>query len=243
MRKLNEASFITRIIRSKTWTFWLLLFLFYLPLGAAVVTSIAMLSYIHWPFRHFDIALPEQITASNLTIITHGVHDDTNGWVSEFAAQISATSDTDVIALDWSHYSRNPLTCSVNGERIGRLVANEFKDFKQIQNVTMVGHSCGAFVIYGFCDEFKALGKQTDIHTIYLDPISIYGGLQKNYGRDRFGTCETTSVQYYDTDDNVIGSNAPFPHVKSVDVTDFKAQYGYSGNAHKWPIYYLLETF
>ena len=57
-----------------------------------------MLSYIHWPFRYFEIDLPEQITSTNLTIITHGVHDDTDGWVAEFAAHVSASTDTEVIA-------------------------------------------------------------------------------------------------------------------------------------------------
>jgi len=227
-------------LRRKTISFWLLLFLIYIPIGSGLLASLSILAYINWPFRDLQIELPNEITATKVIIIAHGVHDDTKSWVSELVELAKQKSDSEVIALDWSQYAKNPLTCSVNAKRIGTKVAESLANFKQIKSVVLVGHSCGAFVLNGFCESFKETSKSTDIHTVYLDPISIYGGLFKNYGKDNFGTCEDSGILYFDKDDNVIGSNEAYPHVNSEDVTQSKKDSDYSGSAHKWPIYYFM---
>lgn len=56
-----------------------------------------------------------------------------------------------------------------------------------------------------------------------------------------YGSCADSSDNYFDSTDNVPGSNQPLKFGIAKDVTALKEKYGYVGNPHLWPVYYYLE--
>lgn len=202
----------------------------------------AILSYIFWPFKSLDITLPKLQQTKQIAVVSHGVNDNTNTWAKELSASIQSISPgSQVIPLDWHQHSQQVFTCAVNGKRIGHSLANTLAEIPELKDVTLIGHSCGAFVNLGICEQLKAVAPNIKVTTIYLDPVSVYGGIFWDYGLEAFGSCADVSYNYFDSDDGVPGSNEPLKYPQNFDVTKLKEQQGYSGTPHLWPVYYYLN--
>ncbi|OIQ47708.1 MAG: hypothetical protein BM565_05205 [Gammaproteobacteria bacterium MedPE] len=220
--------------------FWLLFFGLYFPVISFVFVSIILIIYIFWPFQSYDIQTTD-ITSNKVVLISHGLKDDTATWVTTLKKQLLTNGgDVQVIAIDWSRYADNALTCSVNGRRIGHDMANILLKNSQLIDIQLIGHSCGAFVNYGICEVLKEHQNDINVNSIYLAPVSVYGGMFWEFGLDNFGACANESITYFDTEDRVPGSNRAPIHSTGIDVTDYKQQFGFDGAPHQWPIYYFL---
>lgn len=241
----NKTLILFRKLYSKhpnILSFWFLFFLIYFPIASFLFTSLALMLFIFWPFQHYQIDFPD-VSSESLVVISHGLKDSNRSWAQVLKQKIQAQGQgIDVIALDWSPYSDNAFTCAVNGRRIGNRLAELASRNAHLTEVRLVGHSCGAFINYGFCETLKSLKKEVIIATVYLDPVSVYGGIMWNYGINNFGKCADTSMTFFDTEDSVPGSNRAPVNSNGLDVTELKEKINYSGHPHQWPIYYYINS-
>ena len=90
--------------------------------------------------------------------------------------------------------------------------------------------------------ELKKLEKKVVVHTTFLDPVGIYGGVDWGYGTRNFGSCGDVSDAYIDHEDGVPGSNEPLVNPHTFDVTRLKKQAGFAGSPHIWPIEYYRNA-
>ncbi|WP_448564055.1 alpha/beta hydrolase [Thalassotalea ganghwensis] len=224
--------------------FWLAFFLVYLPIFPFIVISIGVFIYIFWPLKSYEVDF-ELFNKEQLIVVAHGLKDTNQTWAQEIADLWRKKLPTaHVVTIDWHRYSNNAFTCAVNGERIGREIARQIKTNAVINKVRVIGHSCGAFINLGICEELRVNSHKKTTYTIesiYLDPVSVYGGLFWDYGIKHFGQCADSSVTYFDTEDSVPGSNKAPLNSKGIDVTSYKQALNYKGKAHQWPIYYYIN--
>lgn len=216
-----------------------ILVLFILPTVLFFLVSFFLLIYA---FAPLPLTPPEITSAPKMTIIAHGLRDTPDGW-SENLAEIINNSDSgySATALDWSEDAKSIFRCSVNGFRLGKKIGRELAHDKNLHVVHLVGHSCGAFVVRGVCLGLKEERKDIMVQTTFLDPVSNYGGVIKNFGTRVFGSCGDKSEAYIDTGDSVPGSNQPLSQGVTYDVTPMRYQSAYSGNPHLWPVVYYTD--
>lgn len=215
------------------------------PLGATI--GLLAFSYFPWPLT-FDVNMPDIAgTKDELIVLVHGKGDTAESWSLDFANQMEervVDQTQQVIAVDWSGYSNNLFRCSNNGRRLGLQLGEELAANKSLKKVHLIGHSAGAFVVYGMCESLKQHNPSLLVHTTFLDPLGIYSGFDWNYGPRNFGSCADISDAYIDVDDGVPGSNVPLEHAHTFDVTALKASgdNAYKGNAHQWPVDYYRNA-
>ncbi|MDO6426653.1 hypothetical protein Q4489_06485 [Thalassotalea sp. 1_MG-2023] len=168
--------------------------------------------------------------------------DSNRGWAKQLESLLKQHDEHEfVINIDWEHYADNALTCSVNGRRIGTKIAEKLTQFDQLTSVKVIGHSCGGFINLGLCEGLKAANEHMKVKSVYLAPVSVYGGIFWNYGTQNFGRCADESVTYFDHEDKVPGSNKAPVYSEGVDITHLKESFDYHGSTHQWPIYYFLK--
>ena len=218
--------------------------LFVLPTLGFVLGSVALTAYIFWPVSLSGMAMPAvNPHARHVFLIAHGVRDSPASWAAPlkriFEQELAGEGDTvQVVALDWAPYSDTALRCSVNGKRIGEVIGKKLAASVQLQSVHLVAHSCGSFVILGVCDALKKKRNTVQVHSTYLAPVSIYGGLFWNYGIAHFGQCADFSEAYIDREDSVPGSNQLLPNTHTFDVSTVRNISLHSQLPHLWPTYY-----
>jgi hypothetical protein len=221
---------------------WLFLII---PTTCFVVATIAYFIVLFWPH---DISNIAKVTLNNhtkhLLIAAHGVKDSPQNWGVPLQRIVnqSAPKDQQFINIDWRPYSNNPLICSVAARRIGESLAQQIADSNQIQSVHTIGHSCGAFLVYGLSQQIKQLNKTIKVQSTYLDPVSIYAGVFWDYGVNNFGRHADFSDAYIDTEDTVPGSNTALKHAISFDVTAIKYQQGRKISPHNWPPHFYIQA-
>lgn len=215
---------------------WLL---FVLPAAGAILLSLSLLLYMYWPHDfgeiNFDAFTPTQ---SNVMVLAHGLRDTPASWIDPLLLALRDEHyDGQLMPVDWSRYARSEVRCAIDGRRIGERIGDQIASSEMVKSVHLVGHSCGAFVIYGACQAIKAVNPHILVQTTYLDPVSIYGPLP-HYGVGRFGDCADYSDAYIDTQDDVIGSNQLLPHTHTYDVTAVRNRVHSTIPPHVWPTEY-----
>lgn len=179
-----------------------------------------------------------------LIVLVHGKDDTPESWANGFAADLEAAhlqNDQQVFALDWEEYSKDMFRCSLNGRRIGHKLAQTILEKPNIKRLHLIGHSAGSFVVYGICETIKENDTAIEVQTTYLDPVSIYGGIDWKFGTRNFGSCGDISDAYIDTEDEVPGSNKPLKHPHTFDVTALKPQTE-KISPHLWPIAFYRQA-
>ena len=132
--------------------------------------------------------------------------------------------------------------CTFNARRIGHDLGEKLSELENIKRLHLIGHSAGAFVVYAMCEAMKKRNEGIFIHTTYLDPVSIYGGIDWGYGTRNFGSCADISDAYIDHEDGVPGSDDPLMNPHTFDVTGLKKAAGFTGSPHLWPIEYYRQA-
>lgn len=218
---------------------WLLLIL---PLCSSLLAMLVLLTYVFWPQQYtaieFDRFTPTQ---SRVSVLAHGLKDTPDTWITPLRSVLAVKQpEVELLTVDWSPYADNALRCAVNGSRIGQRIGEQMLSQKALESVQLIGHSCGAFVIYNICLALKENRPDIRVHTTYLDPVSIYGPLL-HYGVHHFGDCADYSDAYIDTEDNVTGSNQLLPHTHTYDVTAVREQRNHKSPPHIWPAIYYRQ--
>lgn len=209
------------------------------PTASFLVVSGSLIVYMYWP-RSFSAIDFSQFTPrrAHMVVLAHGVRDNPTTWVNPLKSLYEqAHYDGQIEGVDWSAYAQGTLRCAIDGKRIGQLIGERIAADPHISSVHLVGHSCGAFVIYGACRAIKQQRPVITIQTTYLDPVSVYG-LSWDYGIDHFGDCADYSEAYIDTGDEVPGSNQLLPHCHTYDVTEVRKRSIYDSIPHNWPVHY-----
>ncbi len=210
-----------------------------------IVGTIGIIGYANWPrsFETFD--LPNiASTTEQVVFIVHGKDDNAKTWALEMQEIYRNQSDTStqVFALDWTPYSDNFLRCSVDGRHIGKRLGEQLATHTNVKNVHLIGHSAGAFVVYGLCEGMKRVNESIQVQTTYLDPLGIYGGIRRDYGLNNFGDCADFSEAYIDVESGVPGSNEPLRKAHTFDVTGLRSTQLFTGSPHIWPVRYYMSV-
>ena len=182
---------------------------------------------------------------NELIILIHGKGDNPSSWAEGFAAELEKnilTSQQQAVTVDWGQYSNDLFRSTLNGRRIGHDIGSKLVRNNKLQRLHLIGHSAGSFVVYGICEIVRKKRAEVFIQTSYLDPVSIYGGIDWGYGTRNFGSCANISDAYIDRDDGVPGSNAPLDYPHTFDVTALKNGASFNGSPHVWPIEYYRRA-
>lgn len=206
---------------------------------------IAGYSSLPWPTgEHVKMTTVSDGT-EEVVVLVHGKGDSASSWADGFAAELEASilsPDQQAVTVEWGEYSNDLFRCTLNARRIGRTLGEKLSEHKKIKRLHLIGHSAGSFVVYGICEKIKELAADVFIQTTYLDPVSIYGGMDWGYGKRNFGNCADISDAYLDHEDGVPGSDEPLDHPHTFDVTALKKTAGFTGLPHLWPISYYREA-
>lgn len=225
--------------------FWLWI-LVLLPGIPFVIGSIILLGYANIPLP-LDGKVkidPVNDNTEELIILVHGKGDSPASWANGFAHQLQKSILNDhqqVLTIDWGEYSTDLFRCTLNGRRIGRNLGRILSKNNRIKRYHLIGHSAGSFVVYGLCEAIKKENRVLQVQTTYLDPVSVYGGIDWGFGTRNFGSCGDISDAYIDHEDGVPGSNEPLKHPHTFDVTNLKKEREYSGSPHLWPIEFYCQ--
>jgi hypothetical protein len=151
--------------------------------------------------------------------------------------------------VNWSPFSDNIFRASANGEHLGELFGADLaKQLPNLQRLTLVAHSAGAYLLEPLCEAYRAklkAQKQTAawVEMIYLDPIGTKGSLDYSHGYRHYGHCADFSRAYINLDDAVPGTNGLLKQAHNIDVTHAKGKALFlqqGGDGHYWPVEYFL---
>jgi hypothetical protein len=226
--------------------FWLWI-LVLLPGIPFIIGSILLLGYANIPLPVDNKVKidPVEDGTEEVILLVHGKGDTPLSWAQGFADQLRKSVLKDhqqVLTINWSEYSTDLFRCTLNGRRIGRDLGRKLSKNKKIKRFHLIGHSAGSFVVFGLCESIRKESNNVFVHTTYLDPVSIYGGIDWSYGTRNFGSCANISDAYIDHEDGVPGSDEPLEHPHTFDVTALKKGANYSGSPHLWPVEYYRRT-
>lgn len=219
-----------------------------LPGGLFAAGSLCILVYANFPLPlGYQVkSVPIEEDAQEVIVLVHGKGDNPSSWADDFARQLRKEllgEHQQVVTVDWEEYSRDIFRSTLNGRRIGNELGGKLAGRKHIERLHLIGHSAGSFVVYGICETVKKMDPDIYVQTTYLDPVTVYRGIDWEYGTRHFGSCANVSDAYIDHDDGVPGSNSPLPHTHTFDVTGLKESAGYTGLPHLWPVqYYRREV-
>ncbi len=223
----------------RKFVFWL----FILPGVPFILVSIVLLIYIYWPVDVSGVTIAKLKTSTrHVTILVHGLRDSPESWVKPVAEVLrnnrAYNVNTEIFPLSWDPFAKSTFRCSVDGKRIGEVLAHSLADNQELSSLHLVGHSCGSFVVFGLCSAIKEIRPDIKVQSTYLDPVSIYGGLFRQYGLQNFGACADFSEAYIDREDGVPGSDQPQPYAHTFDVTDARKTISFTKFSHTWPYHY-----
>lgn len=230
-------------LSAKFWL-WVLVLIPGIPF---TVASLLILGYSNIPLPLGNKVKINSVRedTEELIVLIHGKGDRPSSWADGFAEELRHSvlkEQQQVLTVDWGDYSTDLFRCTLNGRRIGRNLGRKLLSHKNIKRLHLIGHSAGSFVVYGMCEAVKKKDGNIFVQTTYLDPVSIYGGVDWGYGTRNFGSCADISDAYIDHDDGVPGSNEPLKHPHTFDVTALKKPAAFSGSPHLWPIEYYRHA-
>lgn len=230
----------------RTLKFWLWI-LILIPGIPFAVGSLFIVGYsnIPWPIGDSVQVGTIRDDIEELIVLAHGKGDTPSSWAEGFAHELERSVLNDgqqVVTVDWRDYSMDMFRCTLNGRRIGQEIGQKLIASKQLKRLHLIGHSAGAFVVYGICEAVKKKNGKIFVHTTYLDPVGIYGGIDWGYGVRNFGSCADISDAYIDHEDGVPGSDKPLKHPHTFDITALKKLERYNGSPHLWPIEYYRQA-
>jgi len=227
----------------KQWL-WILVIIPGVPFAAG---SLFIIGYanIPWPTGAAIQLDPIDRDIEKLIVLVHGKDDRPSSWADGFAAELKLSvldPGQQVVTVDWGDYSKNLFRCTLNARRIGHDLGKKLSARKNIRQLHLIGHSAGSFVVFGICEAMKEQNPEVVVHATYLDPVSIYGGIDWGFGTRNFGSCADISDAYIDHEDGVPGSDEPLKHPHTFDVTSLKKAAGFTGSPHLWPIEYYRRA-
>ena len=197
----------------------------------------------------------------HVTIVFHGAGGQ-DGYTDELMKRLQQQSNNNAYynhIVDWSKYSTNILQASYNGQRIGKIVAQELfanqdSAMNSLKTIHFIGISVGAFAADSAVDEvnkkIKNKNSKPFVQLTLLDPFQQRGIFGINYGSNSFGGIKADyTQQYLNTDDPVPSTNKPV-NLKNInicyDVTNLRP--GKNNNkedeifGHDWPLVYYTQS-
>ncbi len=215
------------------------------PTGLFLLVTFSYFIYLFWPRDVSNIIdFPLDKDTQHVILTAHGVKDSPENWgipLSQITS-MNYPANHQQVNIDWRPYSNSPLICSVVAKRIGAAIANRITAETKIKSIHAIGHSCGAFIVYGISQQLNSLQSEISVHVTYLDPVAIYAGIFWDYGTENFGRYADFSDAYIDTEDGVPGSNNPLSHSVTFDVTKIKHVRGVKMAPHNWPPHYYINA-
>lgn len=214
----------------------MILFLFWLVMEAYCRLP------IQFKITKLDIPRDTQI----LVVLFHGTKDHLNpelkALAAEFKIYLAKNQNVEVINYNWSYASDNRLRASANAIKIGESLGSEIAKYKRLRHIRLIGHSVGAFIPDALCQAYRDLGGNAHIEINFLDPFSLRGFADKNYGVRSHGHCADFASSIINTDDPAPSTNTILENAWNLDITNLKRPSDFIRNGHYWPpLYFLLS--
>jgi len=215
----------------------------------------ALLLFLIWLVMEVYCRLPDQFKITKvdipqdtqtLVVLFHGAKDHLNpeleALANEFRIYLDTNQNAEVINYNWSYGSDNRLRASTNAIKIGESLGSEIAKYKRLRHIRLIGHSVGAFIPDALCQAYRDQGGNAHIEINFLDPFSLRGFADKNYGVRSHGHCADFASSILNTNDAAISTNTMLRYAWNFDVTDLKRPSDFIRNGHYWPpLYFLLS--
>lgn len=176
--------------------------------------------------------------ADSLLIVVHGGGDSAAGWPAGFVTRAEAglkePDRWDIWAYDWAKDAEGGVNVTRRGERHGEWLGEQLAA-SPYTHVHLVGHSAGAFVLYGATATLGPDSAMT-VHETFFDPFGGLGLVRWGYGERRFGETSDFAEAYVNTEDGVPSTDDPFPGMVSFDLSSFADDDLEAKPGHRFPI-------
>jgi uncharacterized repeat protein (TIGR03803 family) len=204
--------------------------------------------------------------AGGLVLLTHGWNSNAAAWAAPDAINIQAaksqsgvpiSQNWDVVSMDWSQYSGYtgnvvpsilPTTAATNANDIGESLANwmQEKGFNY-QNLHLVGHSAGSWLINGLTNGLRVQGSNAFIQQTFLDAYNPSGLAFNGYTSlniPTLGSYANYAEQYYDgVNGGLPGLATAIPGAVNYDVSGLWQYLNYTPvGDHQWPYVWYGQT-
>lgn len=182
---------------------------------------------------------PTPAHIESMTIVFHGTGADAHYTNLIDKLDRSTPPHVMVYAIDWLQFSKNQFLAAKHGETIGRLIGEQLKDLS-LNSLNIIGISVGAFPAHFASKVFKEKGivNYPEVTLTFLDPFSLRGLFDFNFGVRNFGEGIEGCFHYLNSDDRVPSTNRPLDHCQTIDITHLKP-IGIQG--HDWPTIYFTS--
>jgi len=210
--------------------------------------------FLFWLIAEIYCRIPDQFkitkvdipkNTQTLVLLFHGSNDHLNPELKaiayKFKIHLNSSLNAHVINYNWSHAS-SYLRASANTMKIGDILGSEISNLKKLKHIRLIGHSAGAFIADSLCQSYRNLGGDAHIEINFLDPFSLRGFSDINYGVRSFGKCANFSSSIINTDDSAPTTNTILKNAWNLDVTNLDYPKDFKRTGHYFPpLYYLLS--
>lgn len=214
-------------------------------IGLLVLAGLLLDGWSRLPAR-FDVpplALPAG--TRDAVLIFHGRGGKEEPVVVNLAGRFEALAaeapGTAIVRYVWSPWSDTRFRSQPNGAHLGEVLGAELAALPDLENLHLVGHSAGAYVLDPLCAAYKAAGGRARVSITYLDPIGFRGVLDTGYGARNYGACADYAEAFINTDDPVPATNSPLRQAWTIDVTGAPSRAAFTGDGHRWPVQFYAD--
>jgi len=181
-----------------------------------------------------------------LILLFHGARDQLNPELESLSEQfkhyLAKSQNIKVLNYNWSFASDNRFRASTNAIKIGENLGKEISSLNKLKNIRLISHSAGAFIPDALCRAYRENGGKAHIEMNFLDPFSLRGFTDVNFGVYSHGKCADFASSIINTDDPAPTTNKHLKYAWNIDVTNIKKPKNLKRNGHYWPpLYFLLS--
>lgn len=197
---------------------------------------------VNFPITPLRLA-PE--TTRQVVLIFHGSRDGGNPVFEEIANRFRElallTPGTEVVNYRWDEGADQRLRAAASARRLGRALGIELAGLPQLQQLRLIAHSSGAFVLDALCESFREQRGDAWVEMTLLDPFGISGFVDWGYGARRHGHCADFAVAFVNTDDSAVATNWMLRQAYNHTVTHSPKRADPARGGHYWPPRYYLD--
>jgi hypothetical protein len=213
-------------------------------IGVLAIFALAFEVYNRFPSSAKVAPLGFTDETRAVVLLFHGTRGRNEPYLTELASEFdrAAETGTTVLKYIWSPYSDNQFRARANGVFIGARLGEELAGLAHLEQIRLVAHSAGAYLLDPLCEAYKAAAANpAHIEMTFIDPIGIKGAWDYGYGYRNHGRCADFAAAYINTDDPVPGTNAPLKYAYNLDVTGADERKLFTQGGHIWPLKYYLD--
>ena len=213
-------------------------------IGLLGLCALAFEAYTRYPANPEIELLNFAADTRSVVLLFHGTRGRDEPYLTEIGRRFKTAAEpqTAVRKYIWSPYSDNQFRASSHALVIGAALGKELAELTNLENIRLVAHSAGAYILDPLCEAYKSsAASPAEIEMTLIDPIGIKGAWDFGYGYRNHGRCADFAAAYINTNDPTPGTNAPLQNAYNFDVTAADGHEEFPDGGHRWPLKYYLD--